>query len=102
MSRAEYEFNRDLCNHHMMFGSYSIVRKSGRGWWVSFGDQGFPSPFKTRKDAAARGDAWVSMRFAENREADAQIEARGWELAGPGATEMPRWAFDQARGEVLR
>lgn len=49
---------RDLSNHVRMFGGGAIVRKSGRGWWVSFRGFGCPSPFKTKGAAVEWASRW--------------------------------------------
>ena len=61
---------RDIINHVMHFGASAVIDKDKSGkWWISFREFGFPTPFKTKREAMERVSLWVSMLYAERRKA---------------------------------
>ena len=58
---------RDLRNHVTMFSGAALVRKKGRGWWVSFRDFGPPCPFKTKSEAVDFANNWPNAIALSDR-----------------------------------
>lgn len=60
---------RDIINHVNHFGASAVLHKDKSGkWWIRFRDFGFPSPFKTKREAVERVSQWVQMLYAVRRE----------------------------------
>ncbi len=59
---------RDIINHVMHFGASAVVHKKGRNWWIDFRGFGFPTPFKTKREAMERVGNWVSALELVRRE----------------------------------
>lgn len=59
---------RDVINHVMHFGASAVVNKGPGGWWIDFRGFGFPSPFKTKREAIDRVGLWVSALYRVRRE----------------------------------
>ncbi len=60
---------RALMQHVFMHGSegYPIVKR-GRSWWIrEWRDwAGFPSPFKTKREAEAQFRRWLDLKIEES------------------------------------
>lgn len=59
---------RDVINHVMHFGASAVIHKRGRYWFIDFGGFGFPTAFKTKREAIERVSLWVRMLAQKRRE----------------------------------